>query len=78
MIWQIHNLFKEFHALFVQEVDDSHLEEVDTALELEDLMGELDFLRVGFDEVTQEVLFVFLWNSFVFFSGFPSIIEKLL
>lgn len=34
-----------------QDVDEGHLEAVDLALELEDLMGKLDFLRVGYDEV---------------------------
>lgn len=33
-----------------QDVDEGHLEAVDLALELEDLMGKLDFLRVGYDE----------------------------
>lgn len=32
-------------------MDEGHLEAVDLALELEDLMGKLDFLRVGYDEV---------------------------
>lgn len=34
-----------------QDVDDDHLRAVNLALELEDLMGTLDFLRVGYDEV---------------------------
>lgn len=34
-----------------QEVDEGHLRAVDVVLELEDLMGQLDFLRVGYDEV---------------------------
>lgn len=38
-----------------KEVDDGHLEAVDLALELEDLMGKLDFLRVGFDEEIREL-----------------------
>ncbi len=32
-------------------MDEGHLAAVDLALELEDLMGKLDFLRVGYDEV---------------------------
>ncbi|XP_027131846.1 keratin, type II cytoskeletal 8 [Larimichthys crocea] len=36
-------------------VDDGHLEAVDLALELEDLMGKLDFLRVGYDEEIKEL-----------------------
>lgn len=30
-----------------------HLKAVDVVLELEDLMGKLDFLRAGYDEVAQ-------------------------
>ncbi|XP_071017988.1 keratin, type II cytoskeletal 8-like [Oncorhynchus clarkii lewisi] len=33
-----------------KDVDEGHLAAVDLALELEDLMGELDFLRWGYDE----------------------------
>lgn len=50
-----------------QDVDEGHLEAVDLALELEDLMGKLDFLRVGFDEVPMSfhvlVLYEILMNS---------------
>ncbi|XP_054480076.1 keratin, type II cytoskeletal 8-like [Anoplopoma fimbria] len=38
-----------------KDVDEGHLETVDLALELEDLMGKLDFLRVGFDEEIKEL-----------------------
>uniref|UniRef100_A0A8D3AUW8 Keratin, type II cytoskeletal 8 n=1 Tax=Scophthalmus maximus TaxID=52904 RepID=A0A8D3AUW8_SCOMX len=38
-----------------KDVDDGHLEEVNLALELEDLMGKLDFLRVGYDEEIKEL-----------------------
>ncbi|XP_034072825.1 intermediate filament protein ON3-like isoform X2 [Gymnodraco acuticeps] len=38
-----------------KEVDESHLDEVDLALELEDLMGKLDFLRIGYDEEIKEM-----------------------
>lgn len=34
-----------------KDVDDGHLRAVELVLELEDLMGELDLLRVGYDEV---------------------------
>lgn len=34
-----------------KDVDDGHLRAVELVLELEDLMGELDFRRVGYDEV---------------------------
>nr|XP_040041742.1 keratin, type II cytoskeletal 8-like isoform X1 [Gasterosteus aculeatus aculeatus] len=36
-------------------VDEGHLDSVDLALELEDLMGKLDFLRDGFDEEIKEL-----------------------
>lgn len=35
-----------------QDVDMGHLKAVDVVLELEDLMGKLDFLRAGYDEVS--------------------------
>ncbi|KAI3365992.1 hypothetical protein L3Q82_009824 [Scortum barcoo] len=38
-----------------KDVDDGHLDTVDLALELEDLMGKLDFLRVGYDEEIKEL-----------------------
>ncbi|XP_070711806.1 intermediate filament protein ON3-like [Pempheris klunzingeri] len=38
-----------------KEVDEGHLEAVDLALELEDLVGKLDFLRVGYDEEIKEL-----------------------
>ncbi|XP_072308216.1 intermediate filament protein ON3-like [Eucyclogobius newberryi] len=38
-----------------KEVDGGHLKAVDLALELEDQMGNLDFLRVGFDEEIKEL-----------------------
>uniref|UniRef100_A0AAQ5YZN7 Keratin, type II cytoskeletal 8 n=1 Tax=Amphiprion ocellaris TaxID=80972 RepID=A0AAQ5YZN7_AMPOC len=38
-----------------KDVDEGHLEAVDVALELEDLMGKLDFLRVGYDEEIKEL-----------------------
>lgn len=38
-----------------KDVDEGHLEAVDLALELEDLMGELDFLRAGYDEEIKEL-----------------------
>ncbi|XP_041638240.1 intermediate filament protein ON3-like [Cheilinus undulatus] len=38
-----------------KDVDEGHLEAVDLVLELEDLMGKLDFLRVGYDEEIKEL-----------------------
>ncbi|XP_062236969.1 keratin, type II cytoskeletal 8-like [Platichthys flesus] len=38
-----------------KDVDEGHLEEVTLALELEDLMGKLDFLRIGYDEEIKEM-----------------------
>ncbi|XP_008303136.1 intermediate filament protein ON3-like isoform X2 [Stegastes partitus] len=38
-----------------KDVDEGHLEAVDLALELEDQMGKLDFLRVGYDEEIKEL-----------------------
>ncbi|XP_056287283.1 keratin, type II cytoskeletal 8-like [Pseudoliparis swirei] len=38
-----------------KDVDEGHLEAVDLALELEDLMGKLDFLRIGYDEEIKEL-----------------------
>ncbi|XP_038853310.1 intermediate filament protein ON3-like [Salvelinus namaycush] len=38
-----------------KDVDEGHLAAVDLALELEDLMGELDFLRRGYDEELKEL-----------------------
>ncbi|XP_029308243.1 keratin, type II cytoskeletal 8-like [Cottoperca gobio] len=38
-----------------KDVDEGHLDAVDLALELEDLMGKLDFLRVGYDEEIKEL-----------------------
>ncbi|XP_044043965.1 keratin, type II cytoskeletal 8-like isoform X2 [Siniperca chuatsi] len=38
-----------------KESDEGHLKAVDLALELEDLMGKLDFLRVGYDEEIKEL-----------------------
>lgn len=49
-----------------QDVDDGHLEAVDLALELEDLMGKLDFLRVGYDEVTMGLILIALLSSLFF------------
>lgn len=34
-----------------KDVDDGHLRAVELVLDLEDLIGELDFRRVGYDEV---------------------------
>ncbi|XP_070968275.1 intermediate filament protein ON3-like isoform X4 [Oncorhynchus clarkii lewisi] len=39
-----------------KDVDEGHLAAVDLALELEDLMGELDFLRRGYEEMDDIVL----------------------
>ncbi|KAM6945812.1 intermediate filament protein ON3-like [Aplochiton taeniatus] len=39
-----------------KDVDEGHLTAVDLALELEDLMGKLDFLRRGYDEEVKELL----------------------
>lgn len=39
-----------------KDVDEGHLAAVDLALELEDLMGELDFLRRGYEEEVKELL----------------------
>ncbi|KAM6892880.1 keratin, type II cytoskeletal 8-like [Lycodopsis pacificus] len=38
-----------------KDVDAGHLETVDLVLELEDLMGKLDFLRLGYDEEIKEL-----------------------
>ncbi|XP_034007350.1 intermediate filament protein ON3-like [Trematomus bernacchii] len=38
-----------------KEVDEGHLDAVDLALELEDLMRKLDFLRIGYDEEIKEM-----------------------
>ncbi|KAM3857107.1 intermediate filament protein ON3-like [Diretmus argenteus] len=38
-----------------REVDEGHLSTVDLALEAEDLMGELEFLRLGYDEEVKEL-----------------------
>ncbi|XP_071320943.1 intermediate filament protein ON3-like [Trachinotus anak] len=38
-----------------KDVDEGHLEAVNLVLELEDLMGKLDFLRVGYDEEIKEL-----------------------
>ncbi|XP_037618301.1 keratin, type II cytoskeletal 8-like isoform X1 [Sebastes umbrosus] len=38
-----------------KDVDEGHLEAVDLVLELEDVMGKLDFLRVGYDEEIKEL-----------------------
>ncbi|XP_060888800.1 keratin, type II cytoskeletal 8-like [Labrus mixtus] len=38
-----------------KDVDEGHLEAVDLVLDLEDLMGKLDFLRVGYDEEIKEL-----------------------
>ncbi|XP_074520987.1 keratin, type II cytoskeletal 8-like [Halichoeres trimaculatus] len=48
------DLENEF-ILTKKDVDEGHLEAVDLALELEDLMGKLDFLRVGYDEEIKEL-----------------------
>lgn len=34
-----------------------HLKAVDVVLELEDLMGKLDFLRAGYDEVDHRLIY---------------------
>uniref|UniRef100_A0A3Q4BC31 Keratin, type II cytoskeletal 8 n=1 Tax=Mola mola TaxID=94237 RepID=A0A3Q4BC31_MOLML len=44
----------EFVLLFT-DVDEGHLTAVDLVLELEDLMGKLDFHRVGYDEEIKEL-----------------------
>lgn len=44
-------------------MDEGHLEAVNLALELEDEIGKLDFLRVGFDEVTLLLLCIFVIAS---------------
>ncbi|XP_077369857.1 intermediate filament protein ON3-like [Festucalex cinctus] len=38
-----------------KEADEGHLDAVNLALELEDLIGQLDFLRVGYDEEIKEL-----------------------
>ncbi|TDG96305.1 hypothetical protein EPR50_G00238650 [Perca flavescens] len=38
-----------------QDVDEGHMEAVDLVLELEDLIGKLDFLRAGYDEEIKEL-----------------------
>lgn len=47
---------------------------VDVVLELEDLMGQLDFLRVGYDEVIAS--FIQLFNSFFFRLSFLFLLCK--
>ncbi|KAK7893290.1 hypothetical protein WMY93_022442 [Mugilogobius chulae] len=42
-------------VLVKKEVDDGHLKAVDLALELEDQIGNLDFLRLGFSEENKEL-----------------------
>lgn len=49
------NLTHHCAVQFPQDVDLGHLKAVDVVLELEDLMGKLDFLRAGYDEVAQRV-----------------------
>ncbi|CAF98206.1 unnamed protein product, partial [Tetraodon nigroviridis] len=48
------DLENEF-VLTKKDVDDGHLKAVELVLELEDLMGELDFRRVGYDEEIKEL-----------------------
>ncbi|CAJ1087594.1 intermediate filament protein ON3-like [Xyrichtys novacula] len=48
------DLENEF-ILTKKDVDEGHLEAVDLVLELEDQMGKLDFLRVGYDEEIKEL-----------------------
>lgn len=56
-----------FNLYVQQDVDDDHLRAVDLALELEDLMGKLDFLRVGYDEVIMGFILFSLYSALVFF-----------
>lgn len=56
-----------FNLYLQQDVDEDHLRAVDLALELEDLMGKLDFLRVGYDEVIMGFI-LFSLCSALFFS----------
>ncbi|CAN9498193.1 unnamed protein product [Ophioblennius macclurei] len=48
------DLENEF-VIIKKDVDEGHLKAVDLALELEDLMGKLEFLRVGYDEEIKEL-----------------------
>jgi len=54
-----------------KDVDEGHLAAVDLALELEDLMGELDFLRRGYDEELKELQSM-IQNEKVVLKGFKS------
>lgn len=56
-----------FNLYVQQDVDDDHLRAVDLALELEDLMGKLDFLRVGYDEVIMGFILFSLYSALGFF-----------
>lgn len=53
-----------------KDVDDGHLRAVELVLDLEDLIGELDFRRVGYDEVT-------LSKAIIFIIIYPIYIEKM-
>lgn len=55
-----------FNLYVQQDVDDDHLRAVDLALELEDLMGKLDFLRVGYDEVIMGFISFSLYSALFF------------
>lgn len=45
-----------------EDVDDCHLRAVKLVLELENLMGELDFRRVGYDEVIFTITFDLIYS----------------
>lgn len=47
-----------------KDVDEGHLRAVKLVLELEDLMGELDFRRIGYDEVIFTISFDLMYLSY--------------
>lgn len=49
-----------------KDVDDGHLRAVELVLDLEDLIGELDFRRVGYDEVilSKNIIFIIIYSIY--------------
>lgn len=47
-----------------KDVDEGHLRAVKLVLELEDLMGELDFRRIGYDEVILSLAWDLIYPSY--------------
>lgn len=50
-----------------KDVDDGHLRAVELVLDLEDLIGELDFRRVGYDEVilSKNIIFIIIYSIYI-------------